>query len=470
MSTAPEKPRLAIHRKSERKLQWETIFVIGMIHLLALMAFDLDYFSVSGLVVGIVMYFVAGMVGVTMSYHRLLTHRSFQTYKPVEYFLTFCACQALQSGPIEWVAMHRIHHKESDEEPDPHSPLVNFLWAHAGWLFVSLPDAHTYNEYSRFAKDLHRDKWQRFFDMFFFPIYVLTAVAIYFAGEVYGGLGMSWLVWGVFVRTVVLWHCTWAVNSVTHTFGYRNYNTDEESTNNWLVAIFSFGEGWHNNHHADQRSAAHGQRWFEVDITYRLIKIMELFGLVWGVREPSQRVVAKRLDIMVDEEGLRASEARRLDTEDARVEVLHTMTDPTMPLEVPRMPSLTEASEAAMKSARKAMESVNTALAHASHALRHKEKEDNADQAVRQVLEKGKDTAMAAIEQAKYAAAEAAEFSAQASAFLADAKDKATESAHQAAERAKSLAQEASDAASKAADEIAVAFKGIDRPVITSAV
>jgi len=439
-----------------------------MIHLLALMAFDLDYFSVSGLLVGIVMYFVAGMVGVTVSYHRLLTQRSFQTYKPVEYFLTFCACQALQSGPIEWVAMHRIHHKESDEEPDPHSPLVNFLWAHAGWLFVSLPDAHTYQEYSRFAKDLHRDKWQRFFDMFFFPIYVLTAVVIYFAGEVYGGLGMSWLVWGVFVRTVVLWHCTWAVNSVTHTFGYRNYNTDEESTNNWLVAIFSFGEGWHNNHHADQRSAAHGQRWFEVDITYRLIKIMELMGLVWGVREPSQRIVAKRLDIMVDEEGLRASEARRLGSADARAEVLHTMTDPTMPLEVPKMPSLTEASEAAVKSARKSLESVETALAHASDALRHKK--DDADQAVRQMLEKGKDMAMAAVEQAKYAAAEATEFSAQASADLADAKDRATESAHQAAERAKSLAQEAADAASNAADEIAVAFKGIDRPVISSAV
>ena len=468
MSTAPQKSSLAIHRKAERKLQWETIFIIGVIHLLALMAFDLSYFSVSGLVLGIVMYFVAGMVGVTMSYHRLLTHRSFQTYKPVEYFLTFCACQALQSGPIEWVAMHRIHHKESDEEPDPHSPLVNFLWAHAGWLFVSLPDAHTYQEYSRFAKDLHRDKWQRFFDMFFFPIYVLTAVVIYFAGEVYGGLGMSWLVWGVFVRTVVLWHCTWAVNSVTHTFGYRNYNTDEESTNNWLVAIFSFGEGWHNNHHADQRSAAHGQRWFEVDITYRLIKIMELVGLVWGVREPSQRVVAKRLDIMVDQEGLRASEARRLGSADIRAEVLHTMTDPTMPLEVPKMPSLAEASEAAAKSARKAMESVETALAHTSDALRHRK--DDADQAVRQMMEKGKDMAMAAVEQAKYAAAEATEFSAQASAYLADAKDRATESAHQAAERAKSLAQEAADAASNAADEIAVAFKGIDRPVITSAV
>ena len=468
MSTAPKKHSLAIHRKDERKLQWSTIFIIGLIHLLALMAFDLDYFSVSGLVVGIVMYYVAGMVGVTISYHRLLTHRSFQTYKPVEYFFTFCACQALQSGPIEWVAMHRIHHKESDEEPDPHSPLVSFLWAHAGWLFVNLPDAHTYDEYSRFAKDLHRDPWQRFFDKFFFVIYLLTAVAIYFAGEWYGGLGMSWLVWGVFVRTVVLWHNTWAVNSVTHTFGYRNYNTDEESTNNWLVALLSFGEGWHNNHHADQRSAAHGQRWFEVDITYRLIKMMELVGLVWGVREPSQRVVAKRLDIMVDEEGLRASEARRLGSEEVRAEILHTMTDPTIPLEIPRMPSLTEASEAAAKSAQKAMESVGTALEHASHALRHKE--ENTDQAVRQMLEKAKDLAMAAVEQAKYAAAEAAEFSAQASAYLADAKDRATESAHQAAERAKALAQEAADAASKAADEIAVAFKGIDRPVITSAI
>lgn len=464
MSTVPSKPGLAIHRKDERKLQWGTIFVIGMIHLLALMAFDLDYFSVSGLVVGVVMYFVSGMLGVTICYHRLLTHRSFQTYKPIEYFLTFCACQALQSGPIEWVAMHRIHHKESDEEPDPHSPLVNFLWAHAGWLFVNLPDAHTYEEYSRFAKDLHRDPWQRFFDRFFFVIYLLTAAAIYLAGELYGGLGMSWLVWGVFVRTVFLWHNTWAVNSVTHTFGYRNYNTDEESTNNWLVALLSFGEGWHNNHHADQRSAAHGQRWFEIDITYRFIKIMELCGLAWRVMEPSARVVAKRLDIMVDKEAVRAADARKA----GRAGVLHTMTDPTVPLQVPQMPSLAEASAAAVKSAQKAMEFVDMALEHAAKAVRHKK--DAADQAVGQMLEKGKDLAMAAVEQAKYAAAEAAEFSAQASAYLGDAKERTTESARQAAERARALAHEAGEAASRAADEIAVAFKGIDRPVITSAI
>ncbi len=468
MSTERKKSGLAIHRKGERKLQWGTILVIGIIHLLALMAFDLDYFSVSGLVVGIVMYFVAGMLGVTICYHRLLTHRSFKTYKSIEYFLTFCACQALQSGPIQWVALHRIHHKESDEEPDPHSPLVNFLWAHAGWLFVNLPDAHTYDEYSRFAKDLDRDWWQRFFDRGFLAIYFLTAGAIYLAGELYGGLGMSWLIWGVFVRTVFLWHNTWAVNSVTHTFGYRNYNTDEESTNNWLVALFSFGEGWHNNHHADQRSAAHGQRWFEVDITYRFIKTMEVLGLAWRVMEPSQRVVAKRVDIMVDRDAERAADARKVRPSEAQPEVLHTMTDPTIPLDVPQMSSLTEASEAAVQSAQKAMESVDTALAHVAHALRHKK--DEADQAVRQMLEKGKDLAMAAVEQAKYAAAEAAEFSAQASAYLMDAKDRATESAHQAAERARTLAQEASDAAARAADEIAVAFKGIERPIITSSI
>ena len=319
---------------------------------------------------------------------------------------------------------------------------MNFLWAHAGWLFVSLPGANTYEEYSRFAKDLHRDPWQRFFNKYFFVIYLVTGGVIYLAGEWYGGLGMSWLVWGVFVRTVCLWHSTWAVNSVTHTFGYRNYNTDEESTNNWLVALLSFGEGWHNNHHADQRSAAHGQRWFEVDITFRLIKIMEWLGLAWQVREPSKRVVAKRFDIMVDADAVHAADARRPGAARGQ-EVLHTMTDPTMPLHVPQMSSLTEASEAAAESAQKAMRSVEAALAHTADALRHKR--DDADQAVRQMLEKGKDLAMSAVEQAKYAAAEAAEFSAQASAYLADTKDRATESAHQAAERARELAQEASE-------------------------
>ena len=146
--------RLAIHRKSERRIQWLTIFIIGLIHVAALLAFDSSYYSSSGVVLGIILYYVAGMLGVTLCFHRLLTHRSFQTYKWVEYFLTFCGVLALQSGPMQWVAQHRIHHKEADDEPDPHSPLVTFIWAHMGWLFVTTPGCQEYEEYCRFAKDL----------------------------------------------------------------------------------------------------------------------------------------------------------------------------------------------------------------------------------------------------------------------------------------------------------------------------
>ena len=143
-----------------------------MIHVVALLALREDLFTYSGLAVAFFMYVLTGMFGITICYHRLLTHRSFRTYKWMEYFLTFCACQALQSGPIEWTAMHRIHHKESDEEPDPHSPLVNFLWAHAGWLFYDMPGAHTYKQYSRFAKDLARDPVPRFLNKNFYMIAV----------------------------------------------------------------------------------------------------------------------------------------------------------------------------------------------------------------------------------------------------------------------------------------------------------
>jgi len=466
-STQQGRRKLAIHRKDERHLQWGTITVVGFIHAGALLALRPDLYSTSGLVLFVVFYLMTGMLGVTLCYHRLLTHRSFQTYKWMEYFLAFCACQALQSGPISWTALHRIHHKEADDEPDPHSPLVSFLWAHMGWLFVDTPGATTYEEYSRFAKDLARDPVQRFLDRYFFVLYVLTAVIIYAAGELYGGLGLSWLVWGVFLRTVALWHGTWLVNSATHLWGYRNYKTDEDSTNNWWVALVSFGEGWHNNHHADQRSARHGQRWFEVDITYGVIRLLGFLGLAWQIMEPRRSVVAKRIDIMVDSEALRLADARAKAAES----ILHTQTDPTVPVSVPVMASAAEAYERALSSAQEAKEAVEDALRHAAEALRHRKQEavEKMDLQVRQMLEGAKDLAMAAVEKAKFAAAEAAEFASQASAFAASAKDRAAESARQAAEQSLLLAQEAADAASRAAEEIAVAFKGISRPVISSA-
>ena len=473
----PGNKRLAVHRKSERKVMWLTVLVIGGIHLAALSALDPAYYSRSGLVLGVVIYFVAGMLGITMCFHRLLTHRSFQTFKWMEYFLTFCGVLALQSGPMQWVAQHRIHHKEADDEPDPHSPLVTFLWAHIGWLFVTMPGCHAYGEYCRFAKDLDRDPVQRFFDRHFFWIWVAFAALVYFAGELWGGLGASWLVWGVFVRQVALWHATWFVNSATHLWGYRNYRTDEESTNSWWVALIAFGEGWHNNHHADQRSAAHGQRWFEVDITYYLIRLMGAAGLAWSINEPSRRVVARRIDIMVDEEALRAADERRTAPAGRAMGapatgVLRTQTDPTIPVEVPHMPSAAEAYEAALKAAADAKEAAARALQHAAEAITHKQQGaiEAADQAAKELLERAKDLGMAAVEQAKYAAAQAAEFSTQASAFAAGAKERVAGSARHFAEKSRELAQEAFEAASRAADEVGEAFQGIGRPVITSTI
>ncbi|MEK6710528.1 MAG: fatty acid desaturase [Nitrospinota bacterium] len=465
--TAQGRRKLAVHRKDERHLQWGTITVIGFIHLGALLALRPELYSTSGLVLLVALYLMSGMLGVTLCYHRLLTHRGFQTHKWVEYFLTFCACQALQSGPIAWTALHRIHHKEADDEPDPHSPLVSFLWAHMGWLFVDTPGASTYAEYSRFAKDLDRDPVQRFLDRYFLVLYALTAALVYAAGELWGGLGLSWLVWGVFLRTVLLWHATWLVNSATHLWGYRNYRTDEDSTNNWWVALLSFGEGWHNNHHADQRSARHGQRWFEIDITYGLIRLMGRLGLAWQIMEPRRSVVARRLDIMVDPEALRLADERS-----QPAGILHTQTDPTIPISVPAMASAAEAYAAAVRAAREAEEAVGEALRHAAEALRHRRQEaaERMDQQVRQMLEGAKDMAMAAIEKAKFAAAEAGEFASQAGALAAAAKDRAAESARHAAEQSRLLAQEAADAAHRAAEEIAVAFKGITRPVISSAI
>jgi stearoyl-CoA desaturase (delta-9 desaturase) len=410
------------------------------------------------------------MLGVTMCFHRLLTHRSFQTYKWVEYFLTFCGVLALQSGPMQWVAQHRLHHKESDEQPDPHSPLVTFMWAHMGWLFVNTPGAHAYEEYCRFAKDLDRDPVQRFFDKNFFVIWLAFGVAVYFAGELYGGLGTSWVVWGVLVRQVLLWHATWFVNSATHTWGYRNYATDEESKNSWWVSLISFGEGWHNNHHADQRSAAHGQRWFEIDITYRLIRLMGLVGLAWEIKEPSQRIIARRVDIMVDDEAVRLADERHHESLVAAGHVLQTQTDPTVPVEVPQMSSAAEAYEAALKAAGEAKEAAAQALQYAAEALKHRQQGaiEKADHTVKEILERAKDMGMAAVEQAKYAADQAHEFASQASALAGDAKDRAAESAKQFAEKSRAHAQEAFEAASRAADEVSAAFAGIGRPVISS--
>lgn len=287
-----------------RRLKISTLVVISLIHAAALMApFT---FSWTGFITCLVLVWVTGGLGITLCYHRLLTHRSYRTYKPVEYVLTAFGCLALQGGPITWVATHRLHHKESDEEADPHTPSYNFLWAHVLWNFFWDPQLDCYDKIKRFAKDLDRDRVIRFYEKHFFTIYVLLAATLYGVGHLIGGwkLGLSLVVWGCAVRTVLVWHFTWLVNSATHMWGYTNYKTSDNSRNTWWVALLTFGEGWHNNHHADQRSAAHGHRWWEFDMTYWTIKVMQGVGLAKDVVKPGRlsQIRTKLLTHGLDEE------------------------------------------------------------------------------------------------------------------------------------------------------------------------
>ena len=272
-----------------RALHWPVVVGIIAMHVGCLAA--PFFFTWTGLVLALVLMWATGGLGITLCYHRLLTHRSFKTPRWVEYALTLIGCLAWQGGPIQWVGVHRIHHRHSDKEQDPHTPKHGFSWAHMFWCMHKDPEDR---DPADAARDLGRDPVLRWIDRcFWLPQFFLIGI-IYVLGEWVGALGfsasgLSWVVWGVFLRTVLVYHGTWFVNSATHTWGYRNYNTDDHSTNLWWVALVSFGEGWHNNHHAFQRSAAHGLRWFEFDLTYLTIRVMGWFGLARDIVLPGQQ-------------------------------------------------------------------------------------------------------------------------------------------------------------------------------------
>jgi stearoyl-CoA desaturase (delta-9 desaturase) len=260
---------------SWKYVDWVPFTAIALLHVACLAA--PFYFSWSALGVAILFWWIAGGLGVCLCYHRLLTHRSFKTPKPVEYALTAMGCLNLQGGPIKWVGTHRIHHKESDTDLDPHSPKHGFDWAHVLWCVVKDPYGR---DLRRYAPDLLRDRGMVWLDKYFWVPQVAVAVALYAIG------GLPWLIWGVAVRTVFTYHATWFVNSASHTWGYRNFDTREESRNLWWVSLLSFGEGWHNNHHAYPRSAAHGLRRLELDPTYWTIKAMSWIGLARDIHVP----------------------------------------------------------------------------------------------------------------------------------------------------------------------------------------
>jgi len=281
------------------QVRWRYAIGIPAVHLLAALAFLPQFFSWTGVAAAIVGLYVFGTLGINLCYHRLLTHQGFVVPKRLEHALAVLGVCTLQDTPACWVAMHRIHHKHSDERPDPHSPLVSFLWGHCGWLMFANREFLNLNHYQRFTRDLLRDPFYLRLERGGCWLWIyLASAALFFLGGCGVGvlldgsrqaalhMGASLLVWGVFVRTVLTWHITWSVNSLTHVWGYRNYETTDNSRNNVLVGLWSNGEGWHNNHHADQRAAAHGHRWWEFDLTWLTIRLLERIGLARDVVRP----------------------------------------------------------------------------------------------------------------------------------------------------------------------------------------
>lgn len=279
------------------------LVIFILFHLALPLAFVPWLFSWTGLIMVPLGNYIFTSIGIGLCYHRTLTHRGLTMPKWLEHFTALLGVCSLQDSPARWVAIHRKHHQYSDTQPDPHSPLAGFFWGHMQWLYDENPSLSSLDLYDRYARDILRDPFYYAFEkrLMWFWTYVMHAVLFFLAGlgigyattgDWMGGVqfGASLFVWGVIIRTVYTWHVTWAVNSVAHVIGYRNYPTNDSSRNHWLVALATNGEGWHNNHHADQRSAAHGHRWWELDVTWLTIRALEKVGLAWDVVRPSAKL------------------------------------------------------------------------------------------------------------------------------------------------------------------------------------
>jgi len=264
-----------INERSKR-VNWNTTVYMVLFHLGAVAA--LFIFSWQAVLAALALWWVAGSLGVGIGFHRLLTHRGFKTPKLVEYFLTLCGTLALEGGPIYWVVTHRIHHAHSDAPGDPHTPRDGRWWSHMGWILRGTAQQYDSAVVARYAPDLTKDKFHVWLNRLYWLPLVLLGIALLVLG------GWSYLMWGIFFRVTFNLHATWLVNSATHMWGRRRFLTRDNSRNNWWVALLTFGEGWHNNHHAHPTSARHGLAWYEIDINWWGIRVMQCLGLAKAIK------------------------------------------------------------------------------------------------------------------------------------------------------------------------------------------
>ncbi|MGH9784310.1 MAG: acyl-CoA desaturase [Terriglobia bacterium] len=259
----------------------KALYLLG-IHLAALAAFWHSTWAAVG--VCLLLHWLCGGLGICVGYHRLLTHRSFRCPKPLEYAFATLGALSLQGAPIEWVSHHRQHHQFPDQHGDPHSARRSFWWSHMVWIIWDHSDPSLQDDVEkRYVPDLLRVPFYRFLNWGYVPITLLLAGLLYWLG------GWPFVIWGIFVRVVLTYHCTFLVNSASHTFGYRTFPTDDLSTNCWWVSLLAYGEGWHNNHHAFPTSARHGFKPSEVDPSFWFIRLMEKAGIARDVRLPALR-------------------------------------------------------------------------------------------------------------------------------------------------------------------------------------
>ena len=257
-------------------ISWNTTIFMILFHVGAIAA--LFMLSWRAIPVALVLWWISGSLGVGMGFHRLLTHRGYKTPKAVEYFLTFCGLLALEGGAINWVVTHRIHHANTDSHGDPHTPRDGAWWAHMGWILRGTGQQHDDQVMQRYAPDLMKDPVHVWLNRLYWVPLALSGVVLFAFG------GWSMLFVGTFLRVTIGLHATWLVNSATHMWGTRRFETTDDSKNSWWVALLTFGEGWHNNHHAHPRAARHGLHWYEIDVNWYGIRALQFLGLARSIR------------------------------------------------------------------------------------------------------------------------------------------------------------------------------------------
>lgn len=257
---------------------YTNLFWISLVHLMALVA--VPFFSWSALYVALTGLFFIAPLGINIGYHRLLTHKSFSAPPWFRYALVTLGALSGAGPPIHWAAMHRVHHRFSDTERDPHDSTRGFWYSHVLHLFVIDDREQNQDHLGTYAPDLMKEPYLRFLNRYGTWLALAVLPVLFSFG------GWPWVFWGGFVRIAATWNIMWLVNSASHMWGYRNYKTGDRTVNCWWVALLAAGEGWHNNHHAQPACAAHGHRSWEVDQSFLMIKVFRALGLAKDLKLP----------------------------------------------------------------------------------------------------------------------------------------------------------------------------------------